>query len=214
MNKQELIIELNKKFKNARESVAKSYDKGQTLMYEGRMAKSEKIQTVKMLAGASIIGLSRLKEIQMLMRVKHALVKSGLYKEEEIALDINEFLEKKGHAKVMLDSIDYRANINKGYLRNLELVWGNACFLALDTPESIKNLKYVVGDVQLRELTGPVGLEMTCGKTYIESLDSLEYIPSDYEAIGGVVTRVSEIEGTKIEIPNAGIKSYRKAKRR
>jgi hypothetical protein len=72
-------------------------------------------------------------------------------KRDDIALDINEYLNNECNQSVYADDFRYSAYINDEGLKNLEVVWGDADFRALPANklECLKSLKAVLGNLYL-----------------------------------------------------------------
>lgn len=193
------LYQLKKKYQPVKEKIDYLMDKGSTQVhyasqrdYEpGKL--SEYVATAGVLKGYMSIGHSVIKEVLMLKKIKKELVIMGLYKEDEIVLDINELLAMKGKAKVLMGSIDYRANIPREYLTSLELIWSDASFIALNElrkedqginiSKYIKNLKVVMGDLIFNDLTCPIGLMATGGVTnltYIKDVSKLHQYTTSF----------------------------------
>lgn len=81
---------------------------------------------------------------------KKALMSALECKEEDIAIDINEFIDKKHKqlpVKYYGESIRYSAQIQPRWLSTLDTIWGDAHFEALDSCENLSALKSVWGDL-------------------------------------------------------------------
>lgn len=171
MKKIDKLVEIQEKYQPVKDKADRLLDKGQDIIYQGRMMDyeqgklSEAMASATQIRGMIKIGHGVLTESLMHRKVKKELINLGLYQENEIALDINEFLAMEGTAKAIMSSIDYRANIPKDYLKNLELVWSDASFFALDDASYISNLRYVIGSLSVRSIDMAADVEYVGGKT-------------------------------------------------
>lgn len=108
------------------------------------------------------------------------------YAKEEIAMDINEFIshssdlrkvedkEQVGKIRCYGDSIRYSAQTAKEGYTDIETIFGDAHFEALDEVDCISNLKNVLGSVyfsRCHDLTG-LNLEVVGGDFHGEKLTS------------------------------------------
>lgn len=111
---------------------------------------------------------------------KKEIVKASNYTSEEIAIDINEFLEATNSdekedmpvIKCFGDEIRYSALTCKNGFENIETIFGDAHFEALDDVSCLANLKYVLGSIyfsRCQELDG-FGIEVVGGDIHAEKL--------------------------------------------
>ena len=161
------IYKIKKKYCFLRNKAKKFIRRGENIFFQAREKDnvtgkiSSCYVTVQYIIGLIGIGYGYLMDHIYLKKIKKELIRQRIYRNDEIAIDINELTDMQGRAKVLLGSIDYRANIKKSYLNNLELIWGDACFLALDDAKYIKNLEVVLGKLQVRDLNCPLALKIT-----------------------------------------------------
>lgn len=114
------------------------------------------------------------------------IAKASGYAEEKIAMDINEFInhssdlrnaedkEQVGKINCYGDSIRYSAQTAKEGYTDIETIFGDAHFEALDEVSCISNLKNVLGSVyfsRCHDLTG-LNLEVVGGDFHGEKLTS------------------------------------------
>lgn len=126
------------------------------------------------------------KEMRLFRAIKEELVQTGLYREDEIALDINEVLDGTGKARVLIGPIDYRAYYKAEMLANLEVVFSDASLTSLLHPSALKRLRYVMGNLRVGYLTSPLHLRATGGDVDLKKLNDPKMLP-DYKITLGDV---------------------------
>ena len=187
MNKYVLhtLCEIKEKYEPVKskneEILAKAYE------YVEKSLESDKHSMRNWLYAFSLAARSCARETVMYRRIKKELVSIGLYKDDEIAVELNDFLTMGKKAKAIIGPIDYRANIKKEDLENVELIWSDASFLALDDAKHLKSLKCVMGNLVVRDLNVPIPLEVTGGTADLSFVTNLTMLPNYKVALGDVV---------------------------
>lgn len=186
------LEQIKEKYQPVKTKSERVIDKGQDIIYKGRMMDyepdtlSEHLSSATQVRGMIKVGHGLLIEYMMYRKIKKELISRGLYTEEEIAMNIDELNAANGRTKVFLGDLDYRANINKNALTNLEVVFGNASFLALNREHSteenisryIKNLNVVMGDLSLNDLTCPIDLVAVFGSANLVNVEDMSNLPN------------------------------------
>ncbi len=108
---------------------------------------------------------------------KKALMEALHCSEEEIAIDINEFIQKtsKGaRIKYYGDHIYYSAQMRKEALDSIDTIWGDAHFEALDSCEYLSSLRSVWGDLCFSrcEVLEGLQVQMVYGDIHAEKAKS------------------------------------------
>ena len=131
---------------------------------------------------------------------KKQIAEASGYTKEEIAIDINEFIdhsrelrnaeapESVGKIRCYGDSISYSAQTAKIGYKDIETIFGDAHFEALDEVNCISNLKSVLGSVYFSRCTDLTGLnlEVVGGDLHGEKLASANGLES-LRFVGGMV---------------------------
>lgn len=184
------LFKLKEKYQPVEYKANEVINKGQDIMYRANMMGSDEGKLSETQASAIIIrgmlkvGHGCLIEYMMHRKIKKELISLGLYKEDEIVIGINELNDSKTKVKVFIGDIDYRANIRKKDLDSLEVIFGNASFIALNSQygdeenisSHIKNIKVVTGNLLLNDLTCPIDLVAVFGNTdltFVKNMNNL-----------------------------------------
>lgn len=69
------------------------------------------------------------------------------YRLEEIAIDVNDLIKNRERIKCYGNDFTYNAVTDKKYLKNIEIICGDAHFEALDDTSCLGNLKKITGSV-------------------------------------------------------------------
>lgn len=155
---------------------------------------------INYLRGASLAMRSVMNDHIRYQKIKDALVKSGLYKKSEIALELNEFLQMGRRAKVIIGPIDFAANIRKEDLLNIELLWSDASFTALNQSYYLKSLKYVMGNLTLGPLDYPLNLEFTGGDLDLLFTSDLTMLPHYQLAMGNIYLKEGQHLSSNVKV--------------
>lgn len=83
---------------------------------------------------------------------------------DEIAMDINELTEKQSRVKYYGDNLTYSAATPKAWLKNIQIIFGDAHLEALDEVACIGNLDSVWGSVFVSRCIDLRGLNLTIVK--------------------------------------------------
>lgn len=78
---------------------------------------------------------------------------------EEIAIDVNEFAQKREHIKYYGGDFTYSAATPKEWLYNIEIIFGDAHLEALDEMSCLSQLKSVWGNLYVSRCTDYTGLK-------------------------------------------------------
>ena len=79
-------------------------------------------------------------------RKKHLSRLLNLQK-DDVAVDLNDLLKHKEKIRCYGDDFIYNAATDKGYLKNIEVIFGDAHLEALDDIACLGNLRKVMGEI-------------------------------------------------------------------
>lgn len=109
-------------------------------------------------------------------------------KEAELAVDINEFIDRQNHTKYYGSDFKYSAVTKKAWLKKLTLIFGDAHLEALDEMSCLALLESIWGNVYFSRCTDLSGLMLKHigGDLHGEKLMSAEGL-KQLEFVGGTI---------------------------
>lgn len=88
-------------------------------------------------------GVERIEEAAKKSKIAHLT----RYSKKSIAVDVDDLLENKSDIRCFCDDFTYNAVVQDSYLKNIEIIFGNAYLGAMQNLDCFKKLKYVSGDI-------------------------------------------------------------------
>lgn len=103
--------------------------------------------------GLLLYSKAYIKEKMMYHKLKKMIIELGICNANEIAVDQEELIRKRGKAKVVIDSIAYDETMPLICLKNLVMACSDIDLLLLPSEFKLENLDCVLGDILTTQLS-------------------------------------------------------------